>query len=125
MARGGKRRGTPGKAYSNRTDLGQNYNPSQGAVSPASGGLPVPNQHGTTSAPAQAPEPPAPNWMSPDDVPTLRDPTARPQESVLAGLGEQVPLPAPSYLNTLYAAYLASPTPELRRALNYLTQLDS
>ena len=110
MARGGKRQGTPGAAYSNRTDLNSNRAPSAGAVSPASGGME------------------APAFTSPDAVPRLNDPSARPNEPVTAGLmngagdgiealGYQPPMPS---VQTLQAAYLANPTPELRRALDFL-----
>lgn len=73
MPRGGKRQGTPGKAYANRTDMGQNYNPASEAT-PAAGGISAPE--------AQAPYVP----VYPEDTPMLLDPTARPDEPITAGL---------------------------------------
>jgi hypothetical protein len=72
MPRGGKRQGTPGKAYSNRTDMGMNYDMEAGT--PASGGI---------EAPAQAPPISGP---SPDDLPSITTPTQRPGEPITAGL---------------------------------------
>lgn len=70
--RGGKREGTPGKGYSNRTDLMNNYDPTQGT--PAAGGV-------------EAPAPP-PMMMSqtPDDTPGLSDPTQYPDQPITNGL---------------------------------------
>ncbi len=69
--RGGKRQGTPGKAYVNRTDMGQNYDPTAGI--PAAGGLaPSPQQ----AAPQAAPE----------DSRMLNAPTDRPDQPLTAGL---------------------------------------
>lgn len=73
MPRGGKRQGTPGKAYANRTDMGQNYNPNSDAT-PAAGGIRAPRE--------QAPMLP----VYPEDTPMLLDPTARPDEPITAGL---------------------------------------
>lgn len=66
--RGGARQGTPGKAYSNRTDLMSNYD--QQAASPAAGGI-------------QAPPMP---MQRPDDTPNLSDPTQFPDEPITSGL---------------------------------------
>lgn len=75
MPRGGKRQGTPGKAYSNRTDMATDYNMEAG--SPASGGL---------EAPSAGKEPP--NLpVYPDQIPNLTDPTSRPNEPITDGLG--------------------------------------
>jgi hypothetical protein len=68
MPRGGKRQGTPGKGYSNRTDLIQNYD--QQAGSPAAGGM----------------TPPPPPMQTPDDSPNLTDPTQFPDEPITTGL---------------------------------------
>ena len=68
--RGGARQGTPGKAYVNRTDAGQNYDMAAG--SPAAGGL--------TPAPQAAPQ------SSPDDTPMLSEGTGRPDQPLTAGL---------------------------------------
>jgi hypothetical protein len=80
---GGKRQGTPGKSYSNRTDLSTNYAPSTPTQTPASGGVPVPSGGGGQAAPPEQPQ----SWTSPDAVPALDDPTARPGEPVTHGLG--------------------------------------
>lgn len=70
--RGGNRQGTPGKAYSNRTDMMTNYDMEAGT--PAAGGV---------KAPAQgAPVLP----VYPDQIPSLTTPTMRPDEPVTAGL---------------------------------------
>lgn len=71
MPRGGKRQGTPGKGYTNRTDLAQNYAPASGSATPASGGV---------EAPAQKP------MVYADDIPNLKDPTSRPNIPVSQGL---------------------------------------
>lgn len=73
MPRGGKREGTPGKAYANRTDMGMNYD--NAGASAASGGAAPP-------APVAA-GPPAP---TPEDSPNLSAPTAYPDEPITAGL---------------------------------------
>jgi hypothetical protein len=72
MPRGGKREGTPGKGYSNRTDLTSSY----ASGSAAAGGM--------------QPQPQQRQFLSPavgaDEVPSLSDPTMRPGEPVTAGL---------------------------------------
>lgn len=73
MPRGGRRQGTPGKAYSNRTDLGMRYD--MGAGSPAAGGM---------QAPAEAQPLRLPTY--PDQIPGLSDPTQRPNEPITDGL---------------------------------------
>jgi len=73
MPRGGKRQGTPGKAYTNRTDMGSNYDMSAG--SPATGGMQAPRD----AAPVQLP-------VYPDQLPSLTTPTQRPYEPVTDGL---------------------------------------
>lgn len=70
MPRGGKRQGMPGKGYSNRTDLGTNYD--QQSASPAAGGVEAP--------------PMRPPMQTPDDTPGLSDPTQFPDEPITAGL---------------------------------------
>jgi len=72
MPRGGKREGTPGKAYANRTDLGTNYD---NAGSAAGGGIQAP----ADSAPLQMP-------VYPDQIPSLSTPTQRPNEPISDGL---------------------------------------
>ena len=73
MPRGGKREGTPGKGYSNRTDLQMDYDNEN--TSAASGGQQ-----------AQAQAQPAPGQMFPEDTPMLLDPTNRPDEPITSGL---------------------------------------
>ncbi len=72
MPRGGKRQGTPGKGYSNRTDLQMNYDNEN--TSAASGGMTEPTP--TPMAPSSYPE----------DTPMMMDPTNRPDEPITAGL---------------------------------------
>ena len=72
MPRGGKRQGTPGKGYTNRTDLGQDYMPASADATPASGGV-------------KAPEPDRMPIYA-DDFPNLKDPTTRPNIPVSQGL---------------------------------------
>lgn len=62
--------------------------------------------------------------MTPDDVPSLTDPSSLPGEDPTTGLGESVAMPAPDYVNRLYAAYNLNPTPQLRNALNYMIAQD-
>lgn len=68
--RGGARQGTPGKGYSNRTDLLTDRDQTKNTA--AAGGM---------EAPAQ---PIAP--FLPDDIPSLDTPTERPGEPITAGL---------------------------------------
>jgi len=74
MPRGGKREGTPGKGYSNRTDLTSNY----ASGSAASGGMQAPPQQQQRQF--------VPPMVGADEVPSLSDPTMRPGEPVTAGL---------------------------------------
>lgn len=107
--RGGRRQGTPGKGYTNRTDLANDYAQSSPAATPASAGA------GTQGAPRTTPE----------DLPKLDDPSAYPQRPVTDGLtngpgqGPQaIPMPpADDSINALRAAYYANPTPQLERVL--------
>ncbi len=70
MPRGGRRQGTPGRGYSNRTDMMNNYD--QARPTAAAGGM------------EGRPGPPGP--LTPEDVPNLFDPTAFPDEPITAGL---------------------------------------
>lgn len=70
-ARGGARQGTPGKGYSNRTDMISNYNQAENTA--AAGGMEAPAQVG-----------PAP--ITPDDIPSIDTPTQFPDEPITAGL---------------------------------------
>jgi len=72
MPRGGKRQGTPGKGYSNRTDLQMNYDNEN--TSAASGGM---TEQTPTPMTASA---------YPEDTPMMMDPTNRPDEPITAGL---------------------------------------
>lgn len=111
--RGGRRQGAPGKAYSNRTDLNMVRAPQQGTQTAAAGGQSLAT----------------PSFVTPDQVPKLNDPSARPQEPVTTGLslgpGDGPTAlgytPRPEAVRTLQAAYLRTPTPELRRAIEYLS----
>ena len=60
--RGGRRAGTPGVAYQNRTDLSANRAPQQGTVTAASAGQGAP-----------APATPAPVGIAPEDTVNLFD----------------------------------------------------
>lgn len=73
MPRGGRRKGRPGRAYTNRTDMMGNYDMEAG--SPAAGGIEPPAE----VAPQMG--------LSPDDIPSLSTPTQRPGEPITAGLG--------------------------------------
>ena len=70
MARGGRRKGAPGKSYSNRTDL----NVDRG-VQPGSSAAPVPRPAAQTAPP-----------IRPDDIPTLDTPTLYPDRPLTNGL---------------------------------------
>ena len=74
MPRGGKRQGTPGKGYSNRTDLQTNYDNTASAA-----GVP-------SADPSAPPVPAGPPMRTPDQSPMLTDPTQRPDEPITAGL---------------------------------------
>lgn len=114
-SRGGRRQGRPGKAYSNRTDLSTDYMPSTAQMTPASG--PPPYSGGGASNVGQQPVVP---HLTPEDVPSLTDPTTRPDEPADFGLGQSFAMPAPHYVNMLHGAYMANPTPELKRAIDLL-----
>jgi hypothetical protein len=115
MPRGGKRQGTPGKAYANRTDLGMNYMPGDAA----SGGMAAPTQQ----------QPMMPPMVTADQVPNIGDPTMRPNEPVTAGipygpgagpeaLGPMPPSPADPVRLAVQAMMLTTPNPDLVRLLN-------
>jgi hypothetical protein len=111
---GGARQGTPGKGYSNRTDLLTDRSPAAGASSAASGGRPV------EAAP----------FITPDQVPSPTAPTAYPDEPLTTGLNagpgagpESLPintaLPNNEVVQRLRALLLSDPTnPDLRRLLS-------
>lgn len=117
MPRGGKRQGTPGKGYMNRTDLATNYQPG----SAAAGGMQAPVQQQQFIPPR----------IGVDDVPSLMDPTMRPDEPVTAGLnvgagpgpealGPMPPAPVDPVRQAIQAMMLVSPNPDLIRVLNRL-----
>lgn len=83
MPRGGDRKGTPGKAYANRTDMGMDYN-MRSPVTPASGGIAAPARQQMATYP--------------EDTPMLLDPTQRPDEPISAGLPSG-PGPGPEILD--------------------------
>ena len=102
MPRGGRRKGTPGVAYANRTDLAQSPAPQTGTQTAASGGV-EPSANPLAGMP------------SPDDTPGLSDPTQYPDEPITAGL----PIgagPGPTR-DTRYAE-----TKQLKRYLPILSQ---
>lgn len=113
---GGRRQGTPGKSYSNRTDLNTNYGQSKPGASAASGGM---------VAPAPAAGQPPQQFLTPDDVPKLDDPSPYPDRPITHGLdvgpgaGSEAMgvTPGNPFGNDVRAAYLRNPTPELRRAI--------
>ena len=118
MPRGGKRQGTPGRAYSNRTDLGMDYSPGDAAA----GGMQAPADQRQFMPPA----------IGVDQVPNLSDPTMRPDEPVTAGvdvgvgpgmdaLGPMPPSPMDPVRQAIQAMMLVSPNPDLVRVLNRLT----
>lgn len=121
MARGGSRQGTPGKGYSNRTDLIQNRQPQSGSNTAAAAGQTAPAASaGGGSGPAAAP------FVDPTTrVPRLDDPSGRPGEAVTAGLfsgpgaGPEAigAVPPDPVAASIEAAYLQMPTPELRRVI--------
>ena len=79
MPRGGRRQGTPGKGYANRTDLASKPDMTQNTA--ASGGMEPPS---TVGAGGMSPLPQG--LPSPDDTPMLTDPTNYPDEPITAGL---------------------------------------
>ena len=115
MPRGGKRQGTQGKAYANRTDLAVDYAP---GGNPASGGMQPPAQQRQFMPP----------MVGADQVPNIGDPTARPQEAVTAGLkvgpgpGTEAmppmpPSPTDPIRQVIQAMMMVSPNPDLARVL--------
>lgn len=129
MARGGRRKGTPGQAYPNRTDLagpakpmvvpGQGYG-EQGKQVAAQKALPM----GTPTVPKAMP--------TPDDVPSLLGGVSvRPNEPLTAGLpsgagpgpeaigfASGVAQPRPGF-DDLEAIYQAFPFPGIRALIRW------
>ena len=119
MPRGGKRQGTQGKGYSNRTDLAVDYGPNG---NPATGGQTAPVQQRQFVPPT----------IGADQVPNIGDPTARPDEPVTAGLksgpgpGPEAmppmpPSPTDPIRQVIQAMLMMQPNPDLVRVLNRLT----
>jgi hypothetical protein len=98
--RGGRRQGTPGASYTNRTDLATDYAPSSAENTPASGGV----------HPVNTPQIP----IYPEQVPSLTDPTGRPAEPVTT---PGIALPADDIGDDLFRAYQMYGTEQLRQAL--------
>lgn len=122
--RGGKRQGTPGMAYSNRSDLAQapraapskRYGEAQASLD-AQRAVPLPQQPAVTAGAGGGSTPPPPGPL-PGDL-GFAAPSSRPAEPITAGL----PIgagPGPSALQpavdpiveTLRAAYRAFPNAE-------------
>lgn len=113
MPRGGKRQGTPGKAFSNRTDLATNYAPDSGGMA-ASGG----------QSAALAPAPPT-LARTPDDSPMLSAPSARPGEPLTAGLdygpgpsSEALGMPGYGEMSAEDLGIITTMLPDLKAAAN-------
>lgn len=85
MARGGRRQGTPGVVYGQRSDLNAKrsldtgYTPPPQPMAPTGGGPPV-------GGPSAGGPPPEQLGIHPDQVTPLFAPTDRPNEPVTAGL---------------------------------------
>ena len=118
MPRGGKRQGTQGKGYSNRTDLAVDY---AAGGNPASGGVEAPMRQQPIMGPA----------IGADEVPNLGDPTMRANEPVTAGLsigpgpgveamGPMPPPPMDPIRQVLQAMLLQGGNPDVVRLLNRL-----
>ncbi len=120
MPRGGRRNGTPGRGYGNRTDLMSAPDMSKNTA--ATGGMSAPAAQGPAVEPA-GPMGPA---IGADQVPNLFDPTMRPDEPVTAGLslgpgagrealGVLPPSPIDPVRQVVEAMMLISPNPDLYR----------
>lgn len=128
MPRGGKRQGTPGKGYTNRTDLSTNYMPG----SAANGGVKPPAQPAAPQAAPTQPQVPAGlPLVGADQVPNIGDPTMRPNEPVTAGIGAGPgpgpeiigplpPSPADPIRQVLQAMMLVDPNADIVRLMNRL-----
>jgi hypothetical protein len=144
MPRGGRRYGTPGRAYSNRTDLngpkpvparaasGQTYGKRSEQMA-AQRAMPIsrPSTDAVPSAPTGAgPAPPAPTGPRPGGVVPLDAPSQRPNEPLTAGLPVG-PGPGPEALGDLAglggdvnmqlrAIFSRYPNEDLRRVLEMI-----
>jgi hypothetical protein len=137
MPRGGRRSGTPGAQYGNRSDLqngarplpvstmaGQQYGKAT-AQADAQKALPM---AGTPLPPLPQGQPEAPPPLTPADVPSLSDPSTRPDEHVMSGApvgpgpGPALPIPAQyaTARDLLTGALSASPNPEVQYLLSQM-----
>ena len=124
MPRGGRRQGQPGRAYTNRGDLNRNRAALSQQAPSEQYGQRVAQQRATQAVPMAPPSGP-----SPDDVPSLADPTSRPDEPLTAGIASG-PGPGPEILpnfagdpaDELRALYQRYPSEELRRIIEELEQ---
>lgn len=117
MPRGGKRQGTQGKAYANRTDLAVNYAP---GGNPASGGMQAPAQQQPLMMPL----------IGADAVPNIGDPSTNDMPvtaglNIGAGPGSEAmppmpPSPVDPVRQVVQAMMMVSPNPDLVRILNRL-----
>lgn len=118
MPRGGKRQGTQGKGYANRTDLATDYAP---GGNPATGGMQAPVNQVSVMGPA----------IGAEEVPNLGDMTGRPDEPVTAGLavgagpgpeamGPMPPRQTDPIRQVLQAMLLQGSNPDVVRLLNRL-----
>jgi hypothetical protein len=131
--RGGRRSGTPGKAYSQRTDLQRNPGPNQ-PIRTATGqpyGVAQQQREAQQAVPLpQAPPPPKPRAAPvqtaplPGELPPLNAPTDRPSEPLTAGIPFG-PGPGPEVLNVgvdpvlleAREVYRVAPDEDLREAI--------
>ena len=107
--KGGPRQGTPGKSYSNRTDLNASHAPQAGLTTAAAGGLPAPS-------PAQLPADLGPR-LTPDQTPSPTDPSAFPSESLTTRPNFTAPPDADEATMLIRSLMTVSPNPDLRRLL--------
>jgi hypothetical protein len=112
MPRGGKRTGTPGKGYSNRTDLAQNMGAQTGTTTAATGGFEPSGLTVRRPGPAEQMAP-----LAPEDTPFPTDASAYPSEPLTAPANLTLPPmqdPATLLIRSLMAV---NPNPDLRRLL--------
>lgn len=120
MARGGARKGQPGQSYPNRSDLNVVRGPQSGTDTVAAAGQTAPVRN--TEQPQQR------FYPTPDSVPKLDDPTARPDEPLSTGLplgdgaGPEAigRVPVDPMIADVRAAYLNHPTPQLERVIRMM-----
>ena len=120
MARGGVRQGTPGKSYSNRSDLNASRQPVQSVKGQAYG-----KRKAQEDAQAAVPLP----KLTPGSFGPIDRPTDQPQEPVTAGLpfgagpGPEI-LPVPQVADDpalmIRAVYRQFPNEDLRRLIERL-----